>query len=167
MKKAVFMFLSVMIFSWIIGCKDEPVVKIEAVVQNHALNKDMALAAMQKHLTAVSNRDIETLESTLSPDGDMLLILPGTEIIEKASGFLENQSEWFASGDWTFETKILHSEVGETLASAVVEAIYKEAERDGKPYFNRMHISYVLKKNQGKWFVIRDHMVSVEKSTDQ
>ncbi len=167
MKKVLLLVCCVCVFTGFTSCKEKQVAKIEPVVQNQVLNKELAEAAMLKHLDAVSNRDLETLASTLSPDGDMLLILPGTEIIEKASGFLENQKEWFESGDWTFETKILHLEVGETVASIVVEAIYKEIEREGIPYFNRMHISYVLKKVDKKWYVIRDHMVSVEKSTDQ
>jgi ketosteroid isomerase-like protein len=166
MKKILVLFALVLFTSIYISCKEAPKKQIEAVVQNQASNNEMAIAVMEKHLKAVSNRDIETLASTLSPDGDMLLILPETEIIEKASGFIENQSEWFETTNWTFETQILHSEVGETVASMVVEAIYKEPERDGKPYFNRMHISYVLKKVKGDWFVIRDHMVTVEKSTD-
>ena len=166
MKKVLLLLCCVFVFTGFTSCQEKQVAKIEHVVQNQTLNKELTEAAMLKHLDAVSNRDLETLASTLSPDGDMLLILPGTEIIEKASGFLENQGEWFESGPWTFESKILHSEVGETVASVVVEAIYKEAEREGKPYFNKMHISYVLKKVNKKWYVIRDHMVSVEKSTD-
>ena len=167
MKKVLFLLCCVFVFTGFTSCQEKQVTKIEPVVQNQTLNKELAEAAMLKHLDAVSDRDLETLASTLSPDGDMLLILPGTKIIEKASGFLENQKEWFESGDWTFETKILHSEVGQTVASIVVQAIYKEDERDGEPYFNRMHISYVLKKVNEKWYVIRDHMVSVEKSTDR
>ena len=42
-----------------------------------------------------------------------------------------------------------------------------EPERDGKPYFNRMHISYTLEKQNGQWYVIKDHASSVEKSTDK
>lgn len=166
MNKLLIVLGYVLLTSFFNSCKEVPEKQIEAVVQNQANNNELAIAVMEKHLKAVSNRDIETLASTLSPDGDMLLILPETEIIEKASGFIENQSEWFETTNWTFETKILHSEVGETVASMVVEAIYKEPERDEKPYFNRMHISYVLKKVKGDWFVIRDHMVTVEKSTD-
>lgn len=166
MNKLLIVLGYVLLTSFFNSCKEAPEKQIDVVIQDQANNNELAIAVMQKHLKAVSNRDIEKLASTLSPDGDMLLILPGTEIIEKASGFIENQSEWFETTNWTFETKILHSEVGETVASMVVEAIYKEPERDGKPYFNRMHISYVLKKVKGDWFVIRDHMVTVEKSTD-
>lgn len=129
-------------------------------------NEASALQLMQKHLDAVTNKDLSALRQTLSPDGQMQLILPQSEIINGTTGFINFHENWFAQSGWTFETKILNSEVGETLAMMVVEIVYREAERDGKPYFNRMIVSYDLKNINGKWYVIKDHASSVEKSTD-
>ena len=121
---------------------------------------------MKKHLDAVTNRDLETLKSTLSPQGNMQLILPGTEIIEGVGGFIDYHKEWFEAPDWTFETKILNTKVGEVMGMAIVEIVYREPERDGAPYFNRMIVSYDLQKTDNQWYVIKDHASSVEKSTD-
>lgn len=165
MKKAILCIKLLLLVVFFFSCKEEAL-KPQAVVQNKILNKEMVIGVMQKHLDAISNRDLETLEGTLSPEGTMQLILPGTEIIEKASGFMDYHREWFKTTNWTIDSKILNSEVGESMAMAVVESMYKEPERDGKPYFNRMHVSYVLKKIDGKWYVIKDHMASVQKSTD-
>jgi len=121
---------------------------------------------MQKHLDAVSNKDIETLESTLSPDGNMQLILPSTEVMHGTDAFIDWHREWFKDDNWTFETKILDAQVGKDLGLAVTEIIYREPERDGKPYFNRMTVSYVLSYQDGNWYVIKDHASSIEKSTD-
>ena len=148
------------------SCQEKTADKKESVETSQISDKEIVLATMQKHLDAISERDLQTLQSTLSPEGTMQLILPGTEIIEKTSGFVDYHREWFKTDNWTMDSKILNLESGETLASAVVESIYKEPERDGKPYFNRMHVSYVLKKVGDKWYVIKDHMASVEKSTD-
>lgn len=160
------LFGFVLLTSFFISCKGEPEKQIETVAQNETSNKEMALAAMQKHLNAVSNRDLVTLESTLSPRGNMQLILPGTEIIKKTSGFMEYHREWFKATNWTLDSKILNSIVGENIAMVIVESVYKEPERDGEPYFNRMTISYDLQKINGEWFVIKDHMASIQKSTD-
>lgn len=124
------------------------------------------VAVMQKHLNAVTNRDIETLGSTLAPTGEMQLILPGSEIMESVDKFMNYHREWFKDSTWTFETKILNSKVDENLAIAITEVVYREPIRDGKPYFNRMIVSYVLEKINGQWYVIKDHASSVEKSTD-
>lgn len=166
MQKSLLFISLVLLTSLFVSCKEEATVKPEVSVESQTSNKQMALAIMQKHLEAISNRDLETLESTLSPEGNMQLILPGTEIIEKTTGFMEYHREWFKSDNWTLESKILNSEVGESIAMVVVTSIYKEPERDGKPYFNRMSVSYNLKKIDGKWYVIKDHMASVQKSTD-
>ncbi len=151
----------------LISCNPKNKTIPEVPVQKSMLeNRSAFLDVMQTHLDAVTNRDLETLRSTLSPKGNMQLILPGTEIIEKVSGFMEYHKEWFDAPDWTFETKILNTEVGETMGMAITEVVYREPERDGKPYFNRMIVSYDLKKIEGTWYVIKDHASSVEKSTD-
>ncbi len=123
---------------------------------------------MQKHLDAVSNRDLATLKSTLSPEGTMYLILPQTEMTSTVDEFMEYHEEWFAdtTANWTFETKILNTAIGDSLGMALTEIMYREPERDGKPYFNRMMVSYDLKKSENNWYVIKDHASSIEKSTD-
>lgn len=130
-------------------------------------NNKALVSLMQKHLDAVTNRDLVTLESTLSPDGNMQLILPASETTTTVKEFMDYHREWFAMPDWTFETKILNTQVGATMGMAVTEVIYREPLRDGKPYFNRMVVSYDLKKIDGEWYVIKDHASSIEKSTDK
>lgn len=126
------------------------------------------IATLEQHLNAVSNKDIKALASTLPPDGAMQLILPQTEIIDTVEGFLDYHRQWFAiDNGWTFETTILNSTIGETLGMAIVEIIYKEPLRNGKPYFNRMAVSYDLEKIDGQWYIIKDHASSIEKSTDK
>lgn len=105
------------------------------------------------------------MESTLSPTGEMRLILPATEIISSVDGFMEYHRAWFKDTTaWTFETKILNTKIGDRVGMAVTEVIYREPERNGKPYFNRMNVSYVLEKIDGEWYVIKDHASSVEKT---
>jgi len=134
---------------------------------NKIQNEKDFVATMQKHLDAVSNKDLAALKSTMSPTGKMQLILPATEIINTVDGFMNYHEEWFkAPGTWTFETKILNTEIKEDLGIAITEIIYSEPERNGEPYFNRMIVSYALEKVNGKWCIIKDHACSVEKSTD-
>ena len=129
-------------------------------------NENAFIAVMDKHLAAVSARDMETLRSTLSPYGEMQLILPSTEIIDGVDGFMEYHREWFELPNWTIETEILNTEIGEMVGMAVISFIYREPDRNGRPYFNRMIVSYDLKKINDEWYVIKDHASSIEKSTD-
>ena len=150
----------------LLSCKNEAEKQPERDIPDPALNKEMLLTAMNEHMKAISDRDLIALKNTLSPNGNMQLILPGMEIIEKVDGFMDYHREWFEAEGWSFDYSILNSEVGETMGMVVMSFTYKEAERDGKPYFNRMVISYNLQKIDGKWYVIKDHASSVEKSTD-
>ena len=135
--------------------------------QNDESEQMAVLLTMEKHLAAVSNKDSASLAETLSPSGHMQLILPSTEIIPGVDGFMKYHNDWFKNPDWTFETRILNSKVGSLLAMVIVEIVYQEPLRDGKPYFNRMTVSYVLEKTEGQWYVIKDHASSVQKSTDK
>ncbi|WP_452229545.1 MULTISPECIES: YybH family protein [unclassified Lacinutrix] len=131
-------------------------------------NEMFFVATMQKHLNAVTKKDLTTLKSTLSPNGNMQLILPNTEITNTVDAFMEYHKNWFAvEMPWTFETKILNTEIGKDFGIAITEIVYREPERNGEPYFNRMHVSYALQKIEGKWYIIKDHASSIEKSTDK
>lgn len=134
---------------------------------NTEKNEKQFITTMQKHLDAVSHRDLAALKSTMSPEGKMQLILPGSEIIKSVDGFMNYHTEWFKDTTaWTFETKILNTEVGKKVGIAITEIIYREPERNGVPYFNRMIVSYALEKIDHQWYIIKDHASSVEKSTD-
>ena len=167
--KVIRLFLSLgIIFSFLLNssCKDsiQKTTSTEKVVQ---ANEALFIETLQKHLDAVSNKDLESLKETLHPNGKMQLILPSAEIMHTSEDFILYHDDWFAMPDWSFETKIVSSNVGEKLGVATTEIIYREPERDGKPYFNRMSVSYVLEKTNNAWYVIKDHASSIEKSTDK
>jgi len=130
-------------------------------------NEARFLETLQLHLDAVANKDISTLESTIHPNGKMQLILPKEPIKTTVEEFVTYHKEWFAlDNNWTFSTKVLNYKVDKTLGMAVVEVLYKEPLRNEKPYYNRMIVSYDLEQVDGKWYFIKDHASSVEKSTD-
>lgn len=118
---------------------------------------------MEKHLNAITNKDLETLQSTMHPGGKMQLILPDQEIMMSVDSFMQFHIDWFIGGEWTFTTEILNTEVGDRIGMAIVEAIYREPDRDGKPYFNRMMVSYTLELLDDQWYIIKDHASSSEK----
>lgn len=159
--------LFILISLLVTACNDLSETKEKKVIIEDLANKKAMIAVMNKHLNAVTNRDLNTLEATLSPDGEMQLILPGEDIIYTTDKFLEFHREWFKDTTWTFETKILNTDLGESFGMAVTELTYREPERNGKPYFNRQIVSYDLKKIDGNWYVIKDHCTSAEKSTDK
>ena len=57
--------------------------------------------------------------------------------------------------------------MGDKMGMAVTEIVYRETEREGKPYFNRMIVSYDLEKIDGKWYIIKDHASSIESGSQE
>ncbi|WP_223787253.1 YybH family protein [Marinicella meishanensis] len=157
--RSIWPWLWLLVSGWLAGCQPHKPAPAGVV-------EEAARRVLTTHLNAVSNKDLDTLAATLSTAGGMQLILPGQEIIHGVDGFMAFHENWFAQPNWTFETEILQLTVGTELAYAVVQIIYREPERDGQPYFNRMIVSYDLQRLAGQWYVVKDHASSVKKSTD-
>jgi len=121
--------------------------------------------SLEKHLNSVSNKDMETLKTTLlEPNELMILILPNGSLTTTSKEFLAIHEDWFKDTTWTIDFVITYSNNSNNFGIALVESIYKEPDRNGKPYFNKMLITYVMKKVNNKWFAIKDHASTIEKS---
>ncbi|AFM06032.1 protein with protein kinase II-like association domain [Bernardetia litoralis DSM 6794] len=168
--KSIFSFkIYIILISIIIGISSCNSSKIPNQNTSQTSEKDKIefKETLQKHLDAVTNRDIETLKSTLHPNGKMYLMLPDESIKTTTKEFVEYHTEWFKYTNWTFETEILYTEIGENSGLGVIQIIYREAERNGKPYFNRMCVSYTLEKFENKWYIIADHASTIEKTKSE
>ncbi|PKV48888.1 SnoaL-like protein [Aquimarina sp. MAR_2010_214] len=127
-------------------------------------NELLFTKTLQTHLIALENKNLDSLKSTLSPIGEMQLILPDSKIKNTVDEFVALHQEWFKDTTWTIETKIANIKVGDKIGMAVTEAMYREPNRNGSPYFNHMMVSYDLEKIDNKWYVIKDHASSIEKT---
>ncbi len=116
-------------------------------------------------LDAIERKDINALKSAMSPSEKMEFIVPSTPVTYSVESFVNFHDEWFKDTTWTIETNILNVKPGLTIATATTEAIYREAERNGRPYMNHMIVSYVLEKNQDNtWSIIKDHASSLKRT---
>ena len=131
---------------------------------NRQQNELACRSMLEKHLDAVSNKDLATLKTTLVPEGDFYFVMPQSIIRTKVEDFIKEHEAWFKDKSWSFETRILSLSVGSEVAFAVVEIVYREPERNGAPYFNRMAVSYGMKKIKGRWYVAKDHACSLDKT---
>lgn len=127
-------------------------------------NEELFSSVILKHLSAVKNKDFITLKSTMSPKGNMELIQPGSEIVYSVDGFMKFHQEWFDVPNWTVNTKILSTDIGDRIGVATTEFLYKEPERNGKPYFNRLIVTYTLERINNNWYIFKDHASSIGKT---
>lgn len=158
------LLLSLMLISMSACDKKQKDVQQNDIAKNK--NEELFKSTLTTHLDAVTNRNLTVLKSTMSPKGDMELIQPGAEIVYAVDGFINFHQDWFAVPNWTFKTKVLSTNIGNKIGVATTEILYEEPERNGKPYFNRMIVSYTLEKINGNWYIIKDHASSMEKSTN-
>lgn len=165
MKQTIFYKLIVvsMVLLVISSCEQEQK-NIQKNEVSQIQNEKIFKSVLKKHLNAVTNKKLTTLKSTMSPLGNMELIQPNAEIVYSVDGFIKFHQEWFNIPDWTFKTKILSTSIGEMIGVATTEILYQESERNGKPYFNRMIVTYTLEKTNGNWYIIKDHASSIEKT---
>ena len=138
----------------------------QKTIEKQEQSSESFKSVLIKHLKAVRNKDLVSLKATMSPKGNMELILPSSETLYSVDKFMAFHKEWFSSPNWTFEAKILSTNSGKNIAVATTEVMYKEPNRNGKAYFNRMIVSYTLEKIDGKWYIIKDHASSIEKTAN-
>lgn len=124
--------------------------------------------AMRVHLDAVEQKDIATMQKTMAPNDELFFLQPGRELSKTSTSFMDFHKGWFEGtmAPWSISFKIIETRVGSTMGVAVVECLYEEPDRDGKPYFNRLHVSYAQQLIDGQWYVTLDQATSIEKSTD-
>lgn len=165
-KTNLFLLICLSISLLIISCQQAETSESKALPPPSTTKADEAVvrSTLTTLLTAIENRDLPTLESVLSPSGEMQLIIPERKISNTVTSFVDLHREWFKDTIWTIETNILNIKVGEKMAMATTDAMYREPERNGKPYFNHIIVSYVLEKQNGKWYVIKDHACTLEKT---
>ncbi len=137
--------------------------KKEAIEVNKKQNEEEFTSVILKHFSAVENKDLEALKLTMSPKGNMELIQPGIEIINSVDGFLEFHKNFFSIPNWTIKFKLISKNVGTRIGVVTSEVIYKEPERNGKPYSNKLVVTYTLEKIENVWYIIKDHASSIEK----
>ena len=97
------------------------------------------------------------LLSTIPDSGEFRMILPDGKTSNNVKDFIDMHKEWFKQTRWTYESKIIAGSNGPQMGYVVVNAMYREEERNGKSYFHNMFISYNLKLINGNWYVISDH----------
>lgn len=163
-----FLSMLVLFLLFATACQDKASTDSEPTPQIRTTKEQEAAfaTAMRKHLDAVENRDINALQSTMSPDGKLFFILDKRPLTTTSKAFMDFHREWFKDSSWTISFKILHTEVADSLGIAITESIYREPDRDGKAYYHKMHVSYSQEKINDQWYVIMDQAVSLEKSTD-
>jgi len=156
--KKIFLFLFIIAF---VACSQKSPAPLS---KDNSENEKACRQVLKTLLKSIEEQDLEALKSTMSPNGKLEFILDSREPSFTTDAFVDLHVAWFQDATWTMETKIISITVDDVLATATTEAMYREPDRNGKPYYNRMIVSYILEKIEGKWYVTKDQANSIEKT---
>ena len=112
-------------------------------------------AALAKHFTAVSARDLPALETTLTAGPDLTLILPNGARTTTRQAFVDFHKTFFADKTWTMRFEPVAKTVAGDMA-VVTARTHWEGQDEGKPAWSESWLVLVFRKEAGRWGLIHD-----------
>lgn len=131
-------------------------------IPNTENNKSACLKVMERHLTAVRERDLTELEKTLSPKGNMVFILPKMKPTYTTEAFVDFHKKMFEDTTWVITTNIVNSDISSKMAVILVEVKFEKPKENGEMYTDLLYTSYALSKTNTRWYVTMDHACSMK-----
>ncbi|MEZ4712763.1 MAG: nuclear transport factor 2 family protein [Caldilineaceae bacterium] len=111
---------------------------------------------LQRHLTAVQNRDIDTFLKTIANDGTLTLIMPNGSLWQDYDEIAELHQEWFSDPDWQMTTELLSTRESAEMASALLLVNYTDVDEEGDPVEFQYYLHLLFAKRGADWLVIHD-----------
>ncbi len=106
---------------------------------------------LETHLQSICDRDIDLLESTLSKDESLSLILPTGALRDTREAYIEFHESWFEDKDWTITHEIVSTKESSESATGIVKTEFMDVDEDGKEYQVNLMISLNFAKEDGQW----------------
>lgn len=109
--------------------------------------------ALQQHLDAILDKDLDAYVPTLTASDDLMLIFPAGELIDTREGIIEFHRNWFADDNWVMEPEVVKTIVGSDQATAVLRYQYRDT-ADGEPRSSWLVLVFQLEDDQ--WRLVHD-----------
>ena len=118
--------------------------------------------SLERHLTAVQNRDIDTFLKTIANDGRLTLIMPNGSLWQDYADIAELHREWFADPDWQMTTELLTTHESPEMAAALLLVNYTDVDMEGAPVEFEYYLHLLFAKEGDQWLVIHDQNTMIE-----
>jgi uncharacterized protein (TIGR02246 family) len=106
--------------------------------------------ALQRHLRAIQERDLEALADTLADEP--VLIMADGKLLRSTREFLEAHRGWFESKHWTLDVQPVKTFESAELAVAVLRLDYREPPATR----SESYLTLVFQRRDGKWLMVQD-----------
>jgi uncharacterized protein (TIGR02246 family) len=111
-------------------------------------------AAVNRHLAAVTARDLDGYLATVHQD--VALILPNGRLVEGRDAVAEFHQEWFGDPDWSWVLSPVRTVTAGPTGVAVVAVEYHDLDGAGRPYEMRYLLSLTFASQEGDWLLVHD-----------
>ena len=151
------------------SCKENKVTN-EGNGLNSEINKGesigLFMTTLEKHMNAITSKDLEVLKESMSPLGHMFFISPNANMVDSVNDYLKYNRDRFQDSTWTMEMEIMNLEVEDKMGFAIVKGHFRKNESNNLSNYNEQEfiISYTLRIEKGKWYVVKEQLTPIEKS---
>ncbi|MDI6100198.1 nuclear transport factor 2 family protein [Actinoplanes sp. NEAU-A12] len=110
--------------------------------------------AVDRHLAAVTGRDLAGYQATLHPD--VSLIMLDGRLLTGRDAVLDLHRAWFGDPDWSWSLTPLWSTVAGDTGVAVFAVEYRDLDADGRPYELAYSLGLTFVRVDAAWLLLHD-----------
>jgi uncharacterized protein (TIGR02246 family) len=110
--------------------------------------------AVDRHLAAVTGRDLEGYRATLHPD--VSLVMLDGRLLAGRDAVLDLHRAWFGDPDWSWTLTPVRSAVAGETGVAVYAVAYHDLDADGQPYELSYLLGLTFVRVDGAWLLLHD-----------
>jgi|SRR4051812_5434970 uncharacterized protein (TIGR02246 family) len=117
-------------------------------------NETAFAAAVQRHLAAVTERDLDSYIETVHDD--VSLVLLDGRLVEGRTAVAALHRDWFADPDWSWQLTPLRTGTAGDTGVALFAVGYDDVDQNGKPYTTRYLLGLTFTRTDGGWLLVHD-----------
>lgn len=107
------------------------------------------------HIAAIQNRNLETLERTITHDDRLTLILPGGEATYSKAEYLEFHRTFFLEPEWSIEFLEVARIVGSDFAVITTRSRFTYRVNN-EPRVSQSWVTFTFAKQGNEWRLVAD-----------
>lgn len=119
-------------------------------------------SALNVHLNAVQERDLDAFRATLTENETLYTIFPDGGAITTPKAAIDLHEQWFADANWRWDGEIVHLVESADMAMALLRYDYRDT-LDGAPRTN--WLSLVFRLEDGAWRLVHDQNTRIAESS--
>ena len=123
--------------------------------------------ALQRHLTAVQEHDLETFLDTIASDGSLAMILPNGNYLDEYQAIVELHQEWFADSEWRMSVELVNQRETPAMASALCLVTYEDVDEEGEPVQFEYFLNLIFAKQGNKWLLVHDQNTIIDLADEE